>query len=100
MSTRWVFLTITLLCMASCSFIASSSTAGLIAPIGAVVFGVLAVIAFASHRIEGVSRGDSALMADPETLKLLGDRAKATAARNVQAQAQQNAPTKEGTWRQ
>lgn len=96
MSTRWVFLAITLLCMASCSFIAGSSSANLIAPLGAVVFGVLSLVAFISDRVEGASRGDSGLMSDPETLRMLSERAKATAARNSAAQAQQNAQAKEG----
>jgi len=97
MSARWVLLVISLLCMASCSFIASPSSAVLIFPAGAVVFGLLSVIAFISHRVDGASRGDAALMADPETLKLLSARAKAAAARNAPTQAQPQRPNGEGS---
>ena len=87
METRWVLLVLTLLCMGSCSFFSTASSASLLFPIGAAVFGLACVVAFVSDRISSVSRGDSALMTDPETLKLLGERARAAAARNSQAQS-------------
>lgn len=92
METRWVLLILTLLCMGSCSFFSSASSASLLAPIGAAVFGIACAIAFFNDRIGGVSRGDSALMSDPETLRLLGERAKAAAARNAERKAAEDEP--------
>lgn len=86
METRWVLLILTLLCMASCSFLANASTASLLLPIGAAVFGIACVISFINHRLGSVSRGDAALMSDPETLRMLSERAKRAAARSAQPQ--------------
>ncbi len=97
METRWVLLILTLLCMGSCSFLANASTASLLLPIGAAVFGIACVISFLNHRIGSVSRGDGALMSDPETLRMLSERAKRAAARNTHGQGGDAAKPSAGT---
>jgi hypothetical protein len=79
---RWIALAITLLCFVSCSFTSTSTLRGVVAPMGALLMCFVTAWLFAADRIAQNSRSDVAMMQDPETLRLMRERAARTAQRN------------------
>lgn len=82
---RWIALALTLLCFASCSMTSTSALRGVLAPLAGLVFALVTGWLFIAERVAGSSRNEGDLMQDPETLRLLRERAARTAARNRQA---------------
>lgn len=81
---RWIFLGLTVLCFVSCSLTSTSTLRGVVAPLGGLLFALVTAWLFIAERVTQNSRSDADLMQDPETLKLLRERAARTADRNRQ----------------
>lgn len=79
---RWIALGLTLLCFASCSMTSTSPLRGVFAPLAALLLGLVTGWLFIADRVSGSSRSEGDLMQDPETLRLLRERAARTAERN------------------
>ncbi len=79
---RWIALGITLLCFVSCSFTSTSALRGVVAPMGALLMCFVTAWLFVADRVAQNSRSDVAMMQDPETLRLMRERAARTAQRN------------------
>lgn len=79
---RWIALGITLLCFVSCSFTSTSSLRGVVAPMGALLMCFVTAWLFVADRVAQNSRNDVAMMQDPETLRLMRERAARAAQRN------------------
>lgn len=79
---RWIALGITLVCLGSCSFMSQSVFRGMVAPVGAILFGFITLLLFAHARIAGVARPPAAAILDPETQMLMRQRAARIAEKN------------------
>ena len=79
---RWIALGVTLLLFASCSFTSTSALRGVVAPMGALLMCFVTVWLFVADRVAQNSRSDVAMMQDPETLRLMRERAARVALRN------------------
>lgn len=72
---RWIALGITLVCLGSCSFMSQSVFRGMVAPIGAIVFGFITLLMFVQVRVAGAARPPATALLDPETQSLMRQRA-------------------------
>lgn len=90
---RWIALGITLVCLGSCSFMSQSVFRGMIAPVGAIVFGFITLLLFVHVRVAGAARPPAAAILDPETQMLMRQRAIRIAEKNrTEADARQGEP--------
>jgi hypothetical protein len=79
---RWIALAITLLFFVSCSFTSTSALRGLVAPMVALLMCFVTAWLFVADRVAQNSRSDVAMMQDPETLRLMRERAARASQRN------------------
>ena len=84
---RWIALGLTLLCFSACSLVSPNPVRGIFAPLAGLLLGMVTAWLFIADRVSQNTRSDADLMQDPETLRLLRERAARTAARNLQAPA-------------
>ena len=80
---RWIALGLTLLCFSACSLVSPNPMRGIVAPLMGLLMGMVTAWLFIADRVSQNTRSDSALLQDPETLRLLRERA----ARNAAAKA-------------
>lgn len=89
---RWIALGITLVCLGSCSFMSQSVFRGMVAPVGAIVFGFVTLLLFVHVRVVGAARPPAAAILDPETQMLMRQRAARLAEKNrAESEARQDA---------